>query len=239
MQDSLILIASILAGSIFLFALGIGVFYLLPQLYRWIQVNKWRRIRNTIALTYDDGPDNETTPALLDLLKELNVKATFYLVGFRADQYPHIVKRLTEEGHEVGTHSYSHKHAWKISPWEDFNDAMGGYRSLAPAIGGYAPYRPPFGKIALPTLVALLARGHRVDWWTTPTNDTDDEFSDPETTAKLLIDARGPVMLLHSHHAEAHRRDFVIKITRALIQEAKRRNLQLVTMRELSRLTEA
>ena len=61
-----------------------------------------------IALTFDDGPDPVDTPKLLDLLREKGVKATFFVVGKRADQYPEIVRRAWEEGHLIANHTWSH-----------------------------------------------------------------------------------------------------------------------------------
>ena len=61
-----------------------------------------------IALTFDDGPSAAWTPALLDGLKERGVKATFFLIGENADKNPEIVKRMAEEGHLIGNHTYSH-----------------------------------------------------------------------------------------------------------------------------------
>lgn len=59
-------------------------------------------------LTFDDGPEDENTPAVLDILKENNIKATFYLVGSYVAAYPEVVERIYAEGHAIGNHSYSH-----------------------------------------------------------------------------------------------------------------------------------
>jgi peptidoglycan/xylan/chitin deacetylase (PgdA/CDA1 family) len=61
-----------------------------------------------LALTFDDGPDPVYTPKLLDILREKGVKATFFVIGKRADQYPEIVRRAWAEGHLVGNHTWSH-----------------------------------------------------------------------------------------------------------------------------------
>lgn len=61
-----------------------------------------------IALTFDDGPHPEYTPKLLDGLKERNVKCTFFLLGENAEMYPDVVKRISEEGHLIGNHTYTH-----------------------------------------------------------------------------------------------------------------------------------
>ncbi len=63
---------------------------------------------NLVAMTFDDGPHPSLTPKLLDMLKERRIRATFYLIGRNAQRYPDIVKRMVDEGHEVGNHSWSH-----------------------------------------------------------------------------------------------------------------------------------
>lgn len=68
-----------------------------------------------IALTFDDGPSTAWTPALLDGLKERGVKATFFLIGENADKNPEIVKRMAEEGHLIGNHTYHHVELTKVS----------------------------------------------------------------------------------------------------------------------------
>lgn len=63
---------------------------------------------NLVAMTFDDGPHPTLTPALLDMLKARRIRATFYLIGRNAARYPDIVKRMVDEGHEIGNHSWSH-----------------------------------------------------------------------------------------------------------------------------------
>jgi polysaccharide deacetylase family sporulation protein PdaB len=63
-----------------------------------------------ISLTFDDGPHPKYTPIILDILSEYNIKATFFIVGENASQYPEIVERIYREGHEIGNHTYSHPH---------------------------------------------------------------------------------------------------------------------------------
>ncbi len=63
---------------------------------------------NLVAMTFDDGPHPQLTPALLDMLKQRRIRATFYVIGRNAARYPDIVKRMVDEGHEIGNHSWSH-----------------------------------------------------------------------------------------------------------------------------------
>ncbi|MDB4652756.1 polysaccharide deacetylase family protein [Akkermansiaceae bacterium] len=62
-----------------------------------------------VAMTFDDGPHPQNTPRLLDILRARNIKATFYVIGSNVDRYPHIVRRIVAEGHEVGNHTYTHR----------------------------------------------------------------------------------------------------------------------------------
>jgi peptidoglycan/xylan/chitin deacetylase (PgdA/CDA1 family) len=68
-----------------------------------------------VALTFDDGPF-AYTGEILDVLAEHGVKATFFLVGTQVEQFPHVAKRIVDEGHEIGNHSYSHKHLTRVDP---------------------------------------------------------------------------------------------------------------------------
>jgi peptidoglycan/xylan/chitin deacetylase (PgdA/CDA1 family) len=76
---------------------------------QWLVANRsWVDGENSVALTFDDGPDPVDTPKLLDLLREKGVKATFFVVGKRADRYPEIVRRAWNEGHLIANHTWSH-----------------------------------------------------------------------------------------------------------------------------------
>ncbi|MDI6715616.1 MAG: polysaccharide deacetylase family protein [Actinomycetota bacterium] len=64
---------------------------------------------NIVAITFDDGPNPAYTPQLLDILKEKGVKATFFAVGLHVKKYPEIAKRIVNEGHDIGNHTYTHR----------------------------------------------------------------------------------------------------------------------------------
>ncbi|NOY00155.1 MAG: polysaccharide deacetylase family protein [Verrucomicrobia bacterium] len=99
-----------------------------------------------VAMTFDDGPHPVNTPRLLDLLKARNIKATFYVVGTNATAYPHILRRMIAEGHEVGNHTKTHPYLTKLSA-EGVRNEMGfTHRAIVQATG-VAPktMRPPYG----------------------------------------------------------------------------------------------
>ena len=99
-----------------------------------------------IALTFDDGPSAAWTPALLDGLKERGVKATFFLIGENADINPEIVKRMAEEGHLIGNHTYHHVELTKVSENEARLELADTSAVIVRITGKEPEYmRPPFG----------------------------------------------------------------------------------------------
>lgn len=101
-----------------------------------------------IAMTFDDGPSPETTPRLLDILKQRNIKATFFMIGQNAERNPAIVQRILAEGHEIGNHSWTHPQLSKLSDdrvTEEINKTQAAIKSAC----GYTPVllRPPYGAI--------------------------------------------------------------------------------------------
>ncbi len=103
-----------------------------------------------IAITFDDGPDPVLTPRLLDLLKERHIHATFFLVGKNAAAFPEVVRRIVEEGHEVGNHSWSHPLLTQLGPESVESQLRRTHDAIVKACGT-APllYRPPYGAVRL------------------------------------------------------------------------------------------
>ena len=102
--------------------------------------------RKKIALTFDDGPHPDYTPEMLDVLKEKNVKATFFLLGQQVEKYPDIVKRISEEGHLIGNHSYKHEQLSKLSSIQACSQVNRTNELIQAITGEYPEYlRPPFG----------------------------------------------------------------------------------------------
>jgi peptidoglycan-N-acetylglucosamine deacetylase len=101
-----------------------------------------------IAMTFDDGPNPETTPRLLDILKQRNIKATFFLIGQNAERNPEIVKRILAEGHEIGNHSWTHPPLAKLSD-DRVTEEITKTQNAIKTASGYTPdlLRPPYGSI--------------------------------------------------------------------------------------------
>jgi peptidoglycan-N-acetylglucosamine deacetylase len=128
--------------------------------------------RPEFALTFDDGPDPATTPALLATLRRHEVRATFFLVGNRAEKYPKLLRRIIEEGHEVGSHSYSHPYFNRLSAFEAMREIAVSQTVLENLTGQACRlFRPPFGKLSLRTLLPAWLHKQRVIMWTVDLKD--------------------------------------------------------------------
>ena len=101
-----------------------------------------------IAMTFDDGPSPETTPRLLDILKQRNIKATFFMIGQNAERNPEIVKRILADGHEIGNHSWTHPQLAKL-PDDRVTEEITKTQNAIKNASGYTPklLRPPYGSI--------------------------------------------------------------------------------------------
>src|SRR5437870_3698190 len=110
-----------------------------------------------VALTFDDGPDPEWTPKILDVLKAAKVKAAFFLVGVNAERYPNIVRRIVSEGHEIGNHTYYHPNLALCWP-EHIRIELNATQLLIQSLTGRATtlFRPPYAADTQPSRLAEL-----------------------------------------------------------------------------------
>jgi len=111
-----------------------------------------------VAITFDDGPDPRWTPKVLDILKAANVKAAFFLVGVNAERYPRLVRRIVNEGHEIGNHTYYHPNLALCWP-EHIRLELNATQLLLETITGRATtlFRPPYAADTGPTQLSELA----------------------------------------------------------------------------------
>src|SRR5436190_2117943 len=110
-----------------------------------------------VAITFDDGPDPRWTPKILDILKAANVKATFFVVGVNAERYPALVRRIVNEGHEIGNHTYYHPNLALCWP-EHIRLELNATQLLLETITGRATtlFRPPYAADTSPSQLSEL-----------------------------------------------------------------------------------
>lgn len=127
-----------------------------------------------IALTFDDGPNPDATPRVLDVLAELGVKATFFVLGRHAEQWPLLVRRVEAEGHQLGNHGYFHRKLHFKSPFYVKRDLRLGKRAIERA-GAASPrfFRAPHG-FRNPWVSAIASSlGERTIGWSLGVWDSD------------------------------------------------------------------
>lgn len=127
-----------------------------------------------LFLTFDDGPIPEVTPLVLNLLKNYNAKATFFMVGENATKYPDLAERVKNEGHCIGNHTYNHLNSWN-TPLNDYINNV----EKADTILHTRFFRPPYGKIRL-RAIHLLNKKYKIVMWSVLSADFDINIS-PET----------------------------------------------------------
>lgn len=93
-----------------------------------------------IYLTFDDGPSPNVTPKILDILKKHRIKATFFVVGYQAEKYPNILKRMGDEGHAIANHSYSHNYNYLYSSPETLLEEINKTRDIIVSAAGESAY---------------------------------------------------------------------------------------------------
>jgi peptidoglycan-N-acetylglucosamine deacetylase len=127
-----------------------------------------------IALTFDDGPDEQVTPQVLDLLKRVHVKAAFFCVGSRILKNPALIERMDEEGHIVGNHSFSHHFFFDLFSAKRMEEELKKTGKLVERIihKRMHLFRPPYG-VTNPMLAAALRKtNYSVVGWTFKSKDT-------------------------------------------------------------------
>jgi nucleoside-diphosphate-sugar epimerase/peptidoglycan/xylan/chitin deacetylase (PgdA/CDA1 family) len=156
------------------------------------------RDRAQIALTIDDGPDPVHTPRILDILRDHAVKATFFVVGGAAEQYPNIVMRMKKEGHEVGSHSYSHPHFQRLSWLGAIREIRMTQWVLDRILGEECKlFRPPHGKLSLRSLIPAWAAGQQVVMWNVDLKDYRASVGDVEAQLDRTSFSSGDIVLYH------------------------------------------
>jgi nucleoside-diphosphate-sugar epimerase/peptidoglycan/xylan/chitin deacetylase (PgdA/CDA1 family) len=186
------------------------------------------RDRSRIAITVDDGPDPVHTPRMLDIFREHAVKATFFVVGGAAEQYPELVLRMKDEGHEVGSHSYSHPYFDKLT-WSGAIREIGMTRWVLSRILGEKCklFRPPHGKLSPRSLIPAWAAGQQVVMWNVDLKDYCAASGDVEARLERTSFTSGDIILYHGTNEPA------LKALPRVIESAVGKRREAVTISAL------
>lgn len=149
------------------------------------------------TLTFDDGPDPEYTPLLLELLRKNQVKATFFVLGQKAENYPELITRIHQEGHLIGIHHYSHMANWVLTPFQ-IKKRINQTAEIVESIIGERPiyYRPPWGLITATDF--LLYKRYRLVLWSLMVGDWKVKNQKRTVEEKLINGVtNGCIIVLH------------------------------------------
>jgi peptidoglycan/xylan/chitin deacetylase (PgdA/CDA1 family) len=152
-----------------------------------------------VALTFDDGPHAQGTPAVLEILREAHQTATFFLAGEQVEQRPALVAEIVAAGHRVELHCHRHRNQLRLTPRMLLDDAERGRAAIEEASGqAIADYRPPYGIFSGPGLAAIRARGWRPVLWSQWGRDWTRRATAESITRKATDGIRpGDIVLLH------------------------------------------
>ncbi|HEY4059988.1 MAG TPA: polysaccharide deacetylase family protein [Kofleriaceae bacterium] len=181
-----------------------------------------------VALTFDDGPDPIRTPALLDALRDLDVKATFFVVGREVERHPEIVERMAAEGHEIGNHTFHHvylplhRHRTVEHELRATDRAVEDATGVTPTLA-----RPPWGARRPSTVRAFARLAKKVVLW--DVNSFDWKGKPPVEVVERVMDRAKPgsIILLHEAREEG---ETTIDIVRRLVPVLRARGFQLATV---------
>lgn len=185
------------------------------------------RVASCVALTFDDGPGDQTD-RLLAALREKGVRATFFTIGKNVKARPDLVKKEAAEGHSVGNHSWDHPQLTKLTPEELRKQLKNTSNSIVEA-GAPAPVlmRPPYGSSNADVLKAIGENGMAETRWDVDTEDWKNKNA-AVTTQRALAGARpGSVILMHDIHASS------VDAVPGLIDQLKAKGYTLVTVPQL------
>lgn len=205
-----------------------------PDIYR-----RGSRETNKVAITFDDGPSPEFTPAILDILKEYDVQATFFMVGSHVEKYPEVARRVVEEGHTVGNHTYSHRNIPTLSTAELNYEILEATRTIFEVTGEYPAYvRPPRGMYdgRFRRLSHLL--GQEIILWTVSSRDWRYGVSAQSIIRNVTSRVKGgDIILFHDSGAlirsEGGNRRATVEALPAVIEAIRNMGLEIVPLAEL------
>lgn len=190
-----------------------------------------------VAFTFDDGPDPIYTPQVLDVLRDLNAVATFFVVGASAAAHPQLIRRMIDEGHAIGSHTTSHTDLWTLTTAQVHEEVRSGHQTLEEVAGRRTDlFRPPKGHVDLRVVRAARRCGLRPWLWTIDPTDWAPETTADDITAAVRPGA-GDVVLLHDGMygavaPSAVDRSQTVAALPALVEDIRGRGLDLVTIPE-------
>jgi peptidoglycan-N-acetylglucosamine deacetylase len=202
-----------------------------------------------IALTFDDGPDPDWTPAILDVLKRENVPATFFIIGKNGQAYPDLLRRIVDEGHEIGNHTFTHPNLGEIPGSLTELELNATQRLIESEVGrSTVLFRPPYfgdAEADKPQEVEPAIRAEQLGYLMVGVRIDPDDWRLPVSPGEIVdrtvqramdtnSDTRGQVVLLHDSGGD---RSATVQALPELIHQLRARGFKFVAVSELTGLS--
>ena len=159
-----------------------------------------------LFLTFDDGPHPVHTPIVLHLLKQYNAKATFFCIGNNVRQFPEIYKRILQEGHSVGNHTYNHINGKKTNDELYITDVIDAEKYVDSKL-----FRPPDGSITGFQANVLTQRSYKIIMWTVLSGDFDVKVTKEQCAENVILKSKaGSIIVFHDSEKAASKMIFAL-----------------------------
>ena len=214
------------------------IFFDEAELVRKKYVFHVNRAEKVVALTFDDGPSPVWTPKILDELRKANIKATFFMLGEHVAKYPEIARRVAQEGHEIGNHTYDHHVLLYYTLEELEKEIKDTERIIQKATGKTTRYfRPPKAWLTAQEKKKIEKLGYKVILWSLNSKDWvtfDDKYIVKYLSGHVHL---GDIILFHDSggvfSAEGGDRHETVKTIPRLVDKLHRMGYKLLTISEL------
>jgi len=245
---------------------ALGLWFGFPVAIRSVtgrRIEELCRRRKLIALTFDDGPVPGMTERVLEVLDELGVKATFFMIGSLVEENEDLARQVVDKGHQVASHTQNHLNAWRVGPIRGVGDVRSGMRSMKDRELAVSWFRPPRGNATLGTVLSCWLHGCKMIWWTHDSGDTGfgsgktdmgireilkkvatggkksvstEDVMCPEKREGLLcsLEETGGVVLLHDgKRTYEGYQELTLECTRDIVRRAKDKGFRFITLNDL------
>ena len=186
-------------------------------------------VEKAVALTFDDGPDPIYTPRILNILEENNIKATFFLIGSNIETYPELVKRIYEEGHIIGNHTFSHSPSYTLWKSNKIYEDIRKTNDIIYKITGKFPFffRPPFG-VTNPLIRRAVNNRFVCIGWNIRSYDTLKFLKRTSISKRIIRNIKsGDIVLLHDNREGS---DILLE---SVIEGIKKKGIEIVPLNRL------
>jgi peptidoglycan/xylan/chitin deacetylase (PgdA/CDA1 family) len=185
------------------------------------------KVEDSIYLTFDDGPDPEWTPRVLEALDHAKMQATFFVIGEHARRLPELTRRVAAAGHAVGNHTYSHRHPWFMSSERARAQVRDGAQVLSDVLGAEPYlYRPPHGRTRRCMIEEAEQRGERVVLWDVSAVDWGPMGNATSIMQRLTSVRPNDIVLMHDGPNRRNRPEELLKVLPVFLEYLGRRGMR-------------